>query len=85
MFPCVMEKPAFPVRDVPIDKSNLFLLSGREVSRCKRKSLQEKLVPTDRKSGFKILIICESKFSKAELYKSNFAKKIKECDYLFTF
>ena len=42
MFPCVMEKPVFPTRDVPIDKRNLFLLSGRAVSRCRDKSLQEK-------------------------------------------
>ena len=80
MFPCVMEKPAFPTRDAPMDKRNLFLLSGRTVSRCTRKSLQEKLVPTDRKVNFQILIICENKLSKVELYKSNFVKKITECN-----
>ena len=42
MFPCVMEKPAFPARDAPIDKRNLFLLIGRAVSRCRHTSLQEK-------------------------------------------
>ena len=39
MFPCVMEKPAFPTRDEPLDKTNLFVLSGRAVSRCRHKSL----------------------------------------------
>ena len=38
MFPCLMEKPAFSTRDAPIDKTNLFLLSGRTVSRCKYKN-----------------------------------------------
>ena len=28
IFPGVMEKPAFPTKDAPIDKRNLFLLSG---------------------------------------------------------
>ena len=41
MFPCVMEKSAFPIRDAPIDKRNLFLLSGRAVSHCRHKSLQK--------------------------------------------
>ena len=80
-----MEKPAFPTRDAPIDKRNLFLLRGRVVSRCRHKSLQGKQVPTDRKSDFQILIICKNKLSKAELYKSNFEKKITGCNYLFTF
>ena len=43
MFPCVMEKPAFATRDAPIDKRNLFLLSWWAISRCKHKSLKEKL------------------------------------------
>ena len=85
MFPCFREKPAFPTRDAPIDKRNLFLLSGRAVFRCRHKSLQEKWVPTDRKNNFQILIICENKLSKSELYKANFVEKITECNYLFTF
>ena len=80
-----MEKPAFLTGDAPIDKGNLFLLSGRAVSRCSYKSLQEKQVLTDRKSNFQILIIWENKLSKAELYNSRFVKKIKACNYLFTF
>ena len=84
MFPCFMEKPAFPTRDAPIDKRNLFLLSGRAVSGCRHKSLQKNYVSTDRKSSLEILIICENKLSKAELCKSNFVKKITECNYLFT-
>ena len=47
MFLCFREKPAFPTRDAPIDKRNLFLLSGIAVFRCRHKSLQEKKVPTD--------------------------------------
>ena len=85
MFPCVVEKPTFPTRDAPIDKRNLFLLSERAVSRCRHKSLKEKYVPTYRESNFQILIICENKLPKTELYKSNFVKKITECNYLFTF
>ena len=85
MFPCVMEKPAFPTRDAPIDKRNFFLISGRAISRCRHKSLQENWIPTDRKSNFQILIICENKILKAEIYKSNFVKKITEWNYLFTF
>ena len=53
--------------------------------RCRHKRLQEKWVPTDRKSSFPSLIICENKLSKAKLYKSKFVKKITECNYLFTF
>ena len=67
MFSCFREKPAFPTGDAPIDKRNLFLLSGRAVFRCRQKSLQEKYVPTDRKNNFQILIIYENKLSKAEL------------------
>ena len=85
MFPCVMEKPAFPTRDAPIGKRKLFQQSGRAVSRCGHESLQEKQVPTDRKSNFQILIICENKLSEVELYKSKFVTKITECNYLFTF
>ena len=85
MFPCVMEKPAFPTRDTPIDKRNLLPLSGRAVFRCRHKRLHEKSVPPDQKNNFQILIICENKLSKAELCKSNFVKKITECSYLFTF
>ena len=33
MFPSVMEKPAFLAWDAPIDKRNLFLLSGKDFSR----------------------------------------------------
>ena len=80
-----MEKPAFPTRDAPRDKRNLFLLSGRAISRCRQKSLQGKQVPTERKSNFQIQIICKKNLSKAELYKSKFVKKITECKYLFTF
>ena len=76
MFSCVMEKPAFPNRDAPIDRRNLFLLSGRAVSNFRHKSLKEKQVPTDRKSDLQIQIICENKLSKAELYKSTFVKTI---------
>ena len=50
MFP--MEQPAFPTRNAPIDKRNLFLLSGRAVSRCWHKNLQEKYVLPNRKSNF---------------------------------
>ena len=32
MFLCVIEKLVFPTMDAPIDKRNLFLLSGRAVS-----------------------------------------------------
>ena len=42
MFPRFKENPAFPTRDVQIDQRNLFLTSGREVFRCRHKSLQEK-------------------------------------------
>ena len=80
-----MEKLAFPTRDPPIDKTNLFLLSGRADSRGRHKSLQEKYVPTDRKSNFQVLVIWENKLSKAELYKSNFVKKITESSCLFIF
>ena len=73
IFPCVMKKPAFATRDESIDKLNLFFLSGRTVSRCRRKR-KEKSVPTDRKKKLQILIICENKLLKAELYKSNFAE-----------
>ena len=52
MFPCIMEKPAFPIRDTPIDERNLFLPSGRAVSRCRHKILQKNLVLTNRKSNF---------------------------------
>ena len=37
-----MEKPAFPTKDAPIDKRNLFLLGGRAVSHCREKRLLEK-------------------------------------------
>ena len=81
-----MEKPAFPTSDAPIYERNFFLLRGRVVSRCRHKSFQEKqVVPTDQKSNFQILIICENKLSKVELRKSKFVKKITECNYLFTF
>ena len=63
---------SFSYQDTPIDKRNLFLLSGRAVSHCRHKSLQGKYVPTDRKSNFQILTICENKLSKAELNKSKF-------------
>ena len=85
MFSCVMEKPASPNRDAPIDRRNLFLLSGRAVSSFRHKNLKEKQVPTDRKSDLQIQIICENKLSKAELYKSTFVKKMTECNYPFTF
>ena len=49
MFPCFREKPGFPTRDAPVDKRNLFLLSGRAVFRCRYKTSQEKQVPTDPK------------------------------------
>ena len=78
LFLCFMKKPDFPTRDAPIEKTNLFLLSGRAVFRYRNKSLQEKQAQTDRKNNFKILIICENKLSKAELQKSNFVKKIKQ-------
>ena len=67
-----------PIKDLPIDKKNLFLLSGRAVSRCSHKTLQEKLVATDRQSNFQILITWENKLSKAELQKLKFAKKPKK-------
>ena len=38
---CVIEKPVFPTKDAPIDKRNLFLLSGRVDSHGRHKSLQE--------------------------------------------
>ena len=85
VFPCVMQKTTFPSRNTPIDKRNLFLLSGRVVSHFRHESLQEKQVPTDRKNNSQILIICENKILKAELYKSNFVTKITECNYLFIF
>ena len=37
VFPYFREKPAFPTRDAPIDKRNLFLSSGRMVFRCMHK------------------------------------------------
>ena len=83
MFPGFREKPAFPARDASINKRNLFLLSGRVVFHCRHKSQPEKQVLTDRKNNFQILIVCENKLSKTELYKSNFIKKITECNYLF--
>ena len=85
VFPCVMQKTTFPSRNTPIDKRNLFLLSGRVVSHFRHESLQKKQVPTDRKNNSQILIICENKILKAELYKSNFVTKITECNYLFVF
>ena len=85
MFPCIMVKPVFPTRDAPIDQRNLFLLSGKAVSSCRHKSFHEKQVLTDRKSNFRILVVCENKLSKAKLYKSNFVKKTTECSYLFIF
>ena len=85
VFPCVMQKTTFPSRNTPIDKRNLFLLSGRVVSHFRHESLQKKQVPTDRKNNSQILIICENKILKAELYKSNFVTKITECNYLFIF
>ena len=52
MFPCVMEKPAFPTRDAQIYKKNLFVLNGRAVSFvrikvCKKRRFQviEKVIP----------------------------------------
>ena len=72
-------------RVAPVDKINFFLLSGKAISRCRDEILQEKSVPTDRKINFQILIICENKLSKAELYKSNFVTKITRWNYLFTF
>ena len=72
MFPCAMEKTAFPTRDALIHKRNLFLLSGRAVSHCRQKSLQEKQVPTDQKKiNLQILINGKNKLSNAKLYKSN--------------
>ena len=85
MIPSVMDKPVFPTRDEPIDQRNLFLLSGKAVSRCKLNSLQEKQVQSDQKSNFQILVICENKPSKVKLDKSNFVKKITECNYLLHF
>ena len=85
MFPCFREKPAFPTRDELIDKRNFFLLSGRAVFRCRHKNLQEKKVPTDRENNSQIIVICKNKLSKAELYKSGFAKTIMESNYLYTF
>ena len=85
VFPCVMQKTTFPSRNTPIDKRNLFLLSGRVVSHFRHESLQKKQVPTNRKNNSQILIICENKILKAELYKSNFVTKITECNYLFIF
>ena len=85
MFPCFTEKPAFGTRDPQIDKINLFLLSGRVVFRCRRKSLQENWVPTDRKNNFQILITFENKLFKAELQKLGSVKKTTVSNYLFTF
>ena len=84
-FHVLGEKPVFPARDALIDKRNLFLLSGRAVFRCMHKHLEETYVPTDRKNNFQILIICGNKLSKAKFYKSNFVRKITECNYLVTF
>ena len=39
MFPRVMERPAFPIKDASLDKRNLFLLTRRAVSRCRHKKL----------------------------------------------
>ena len=69
LFPCIKEKPAFPITDAQIDKRNLFLISGRTVPRCRHKSFQEKEVPTDRESNFQILILSKNKLQKAELYR----------------
>ena len=41
-----MEKPAFPTRDAPIGKRNLFLLSGRAVSSCRHKIMEKPAFPT---------------------------------------
>ena len=84
MFPCFREKPAFPTRDALIDKRNLVILR-RAVFHFRHKSLPEKEFSTNRKTNFQILIFFENKLSKAKLYKSNFVKKITECNYLSTF
>ena len=75
VFLFIMEKPAFSTKDALAGKKNLFLLSRKAVSRCRHKSLHKKQVPTDPKSSFEILIICENKLSKSDLYQSSFVKK----------
>ena len=71
IFPCVMKKPAFATSDEPIDKLNLFFLSGRTVSRFRRKR-KEKSVPTDRKKKLQIL-------------SAKTLRSFTEHNYLFTF
>ena len=73
VLPCFRGKLPFLTRDATIGK---ILLSGRAAFRCRHISLQEKQVPPDQKNNFQILIICGNKLSKAELYKSNFVKKV---------
>ena len=72
IFPCVMKKPAFATSDEPIDKLNLFFLSGRTVSRCRRQRT-EKLVPTDRKKK-----ITNSNYLRKQTFKSRIIQ-IKLC------
>ena len=72
MSPCFRGE----TRAAPIDKRNLFLLSRRVVFRCRHKSFK-----LTEKNNFQILIICKSKLSKAERYKSNVIKKITDCNF----
>ena len=75
IFPCVMEKPAFPTRDAPIDKRNVFLLSRRAVSRCRHKSLHEKQVPTVFQIGSKFP---NSQYLRKQIFKRQIVQ-IKRC------
>ena len=75
IFPCVTEKPAFPTRDAPIDKRNVFLLSRRAVSRCRHKSLHEKQVPTVFQIGSKFP---NSNYLRKQTFKS-WIVQIKRC------
>ena len=58
LFPCFMEKPAFPFTYADrmyVMLKNWFLLSGRAVFYCRCISLQEKLLVTFRKNSSQIL------------------------------
>ena len=59
LFPCFREKPAFPfiyVDSMYVLLKEWFLLSGKAVFYCRYKSLQEKLLLTDRKNSSQTLI-----------------------------
>ena len=75
IFPCVTEKPAFPTRDAPIDKRNVFLLSRRAVNHCRHKSLHEKQVPTVFQIGSKFP---NSNYLRKQTFKS-WIVQIKRC------